>query len=133
MASKEGVERIAETALRTLGGWTAMLRMPAPASAGSSAEELGLATPQFQDFPLGPATFRKAESTAKLLVAASAVKKIIGAGSGLDGQFDSADVLFEEAAGVVVDGVVYEITDSVALSAEGGEYCWCLSLKAPVR
>jgi hypothetical protein len=105
-----------------------MLRLPAPAAAGSAAEELGLATPQFQDMPLGPSAFRKAGSTVKLLVAASAVKKIVGSL-----QFDSADVLFEMAAGVVVDDAVYEITDSVASSAEGGEYCWCLSLRAPVR
>jgi len=128
MANAEGVERIAETALRTMGGWTALLRLPIPATAGSAAEELGLATPQFQDVALGPVAFRKAESTAKLLVAASTLKKITGTM-----QLDSVDLLFETAAGVVMDGVVYEITDSVASSAEGGEYCWCLSLKAPVR
>jgi len=129
MANAEGAERIAETALRTLGGWKAMLRLSAPAASGSAAEELGLATPQFQDVSLGPVAFRKAESTAKLLVSASVVKKIVGAGSG----FDSADVLFETAVGVVLDGVVYEITDSVASGANSGEYCWCLSLKAPAR
>ena len=47
--------------------------------------------------------------------------------------FDSADVLFETAAGVVVDGVVFVIEDCVASTANGVAYCYCLKLRAPVR
>ncbi len=105
-----------------------LLRIPAPAASGADAEQLGLATPQFQDLPLYPAAFRKNQSTSKLLVSASAVAEIIGSRA-----FNSAEVLFETAAGVVVDDVLYTITGSVAYQSEGKPYCYCLALRAPVR
>jgi len=111
-----------------VGGRRVLLRMPAPAVAGSAAEELGLATPEFQDVELAPVVFRKAESTAKLVVEASVVAGMLGSLA-----FDSADVLFETAAGVVVDGVVFVIEDCVASTANGVAYCYCLKLRAPVR
>jgi hypothetical protein len=133
MANGEGAgrgrwTRVAEAALRTNGGRVVMLRMPSPAASGSAAEELGLATPEFQDVLLGPAVFRKAESLTKLLVSGEAVRALVGSLA-----FDSADVLFEAAAGVVVDGLVLEITNSVAMSAGGEDYCWCLTLRVPER
>ncbi len=76
-----------------------MLRMPAPAVANNDGEQLGLATPQFQDVELAPAVFRKAESTKTLLVSGSAVKAVLGTL-----EFNSAEVLFETALGVVIDG-----------------------------
>jgi len=119
--------RAADVLLRANGGRSVLLRMPAPAIAGAQGEELGLATPEFQDTELAPVVFRKAESTATLLVSASAVKGIVGSL-----EFDSADVLFETAVGVVVDGVVFVIETCVASQAVGEVYCYCLTLRAPV-
>jgi len=119
--------RAADVLLRANGGRSVLLRMPAPAIAGAQGEELGLATPEFQDTELAPVVFRKAESTATLLVSASAVKGIVGSL-----EFDSADVLFETAVGVVVDGVVFVIETCVASQAVGEVYCYCLTLRGPV-
>jgi len=119
--------RAADVLLRVNGGRSVLLRMPAPATAGAQGEELGLATPEFQDTVLGPVVFRKAESTGTLLVSASAVKGVVGSLA-----FDSADVLFETAAGVVVDGVVFVIEKCVASETGGEVYCYCLMLRAPV-
>ena len=119
--------RAADALLRANGGRSVLLRIPAPAIAGAQAEELGLATPAFNDVVLGPVVFRKAESTAKMVVSASVVKGIVGSLA-----FDSVDVLFETAVGVVVDGVVYVIEGCVASRAGREVYCHCLSLRAPV-
>ena len=123
----EAAVRTAEALLRGDGGRSVLLRMPGPAAAGSAAEELGLATPVFEDLVLWPAVFRKAETTAKLLVAAGVVEALVGSL-----QFDSAAVLFETAAGVVVDGVMYGVEGFVASKSEGVAYCYCVELKAPV-
>jgi hypothetical protein len=125
---KEGRERFAEVLLRTNGGRSVLLRMPAPASSGDDAEQLGLATPGFQDVELGPAVFHKANSVAKLLVSACAVDALLGSLA-----FDAADVLFETAVGVVIDGVLYEITNSFASQAMGKAYCYWLVLEKPTR
>ena len=99
----------------------------APAIAGAQAEELGLGAPEFNDVVLGPVVFRKAESTATMLVSASVVQGIVGSL-----EFDSVDVLFETAVGVVVDGLVYVIEGCVASRAGDAVYCYCLKLRAPV-
>jgi hypothetical protein len=117
----------ADVLLRNNGGRVVLLRMPAPAVAGAQGEELGLATPEFQDVELGPVVFRKAESTATLLVSAAAVAGVVGSLA-----FDSAEVLFETAVGVVVDGVMYVVEKCVASQARGEAYCYCLTLRAPV-
>ena len=105
-----------------------MLRLAAPAVAGNDAEQLGLATPQFQDVELGPVAFRKAGSMTKLMVSASAVHAVVGSLT-----YDSAGVLFETAVGVVIDGLVYEIVESSAAEAMGVPYCYWLTLQGPVR
>jgi len=128
MVDHAGIIRIADAALRSNAGSSAQLRMPAHAASGDDTEQLGLATPQFQDIPLSPAAFRRNESTVKLLVSASAVEGITGTLA-----FDSADVLFDTAAGVVVNGVLYAITDRVASLLLGEPFCYCLTLRAPVR
>ena len=126
--SQDAVVRAAEAALRSNGGRVVLLSIPAPAASGADAEQLGLATPQFQDLPLYPAAFRKNQSTSKLLVSASAIAEIVGSRA-----FNSAEVLFETAPGVVLDDVLYTITGSVAYQSEGKPYCYCLALRAPVR
>src|SRR6202012_2104182 len=82
--------RAADTLLRANGGRAVLLRLPAPAVANNDGEQLGLATPQFQDAELSPTEFRTAEKTSTLLVSGSAVKAIVGSL-----KFNSAEVLFE--------------------------------------
>jgi hypothetical protein len=124
----EAVVRSADTLLRANGGRAVWLRMPVPAVAGNDAEQLGLATPQFQDAELSPVLFRKAESATTLLVSASAVKAVVGSL-----KFNSAEILFETAAGVVIDEVLYAIVSSVASVWDGEPYSYCLTLRAPDR
>jgi hypothetical protein len=126
--SGEGVIRGANALLRATGGRTVFLRLALPAIPGSDAEQLGLATPEFQDMPLGPAAFHKADSVKTLSVSASAVHALLGSLA-----FDSADVLFETAVGVLIDDVLYKITNSLASQAMGIPYCYLLTLEPPVR
>ena len=105
-----------------------LLRLPAPAVANNDGEQLGIATPQFQDVELAPVAFRAASKTATLLVSGSAVKAIVGSL-----KFNSAEVLFETAAGVVVDDVLYTILSSTATTADGSTYLYNLDLLAPAR
>lgn len=120
--------RAADAVLRASGGRAVMLRIPAPAVANNDGEQLGLATPQFEDIELAPAVFRKAESTKRLLVSGSAVKAALGTL-----QFNSAEVLFETALGVVIDGVVYTILSSTAATSDGTTYVYSLELRTPDR
>ena len=120
--------RTADTLLRANGGRAVLLRLPAPAVANNDGEQLGLATPQFQDVELAPCAFRKAESTSTLLISGSAVQAIVGSL-----KFNSAEVLFETAAGVVVDDVLYTILSSTATTADGKAYVYSLELRAPDR
>ena len=128
LQSVDGVLRGADAVMRAAGGRTVLLRIAVPAVPGNDAEQLGLATPQFQDVELGPATFQKANSVAKLLVSASAVHAMVGSLG-----YNSANVLFETAVGVLIDDLLYEITNSVASQSMGKPYCYCLTLKPPVR
>src|ERR1700690_2584903 len=91
------VARTADTLLRAVGGRRVMLRMPAPAVATDVAEQLGIATPNFQDLPLAPVVYRKARATlaagvaakSELLVSATVVGTIVGSLA-----YGSASVLF---------------------------------------
>lgn len=118
--------RAADTLLRANGGRAVILRLPAPAVAGNDGEQLGLATPQFQDVELAPTVFRKAESMSTLFVSGSAVCAVVGSL-----RFNSAEVLFETAAGVVIDGLVYTILSSTAATSDGKTYVYSLELLAP--
>jgi hypothetical protein len=126
--SGEGVIRLADVVLRAVGGRGVLLRLAVPAASGDDAEQLGLASPEFQDVELGPAAFHKANSVTKLMVSSSAVRAVVGSLA-----YDSAEVLFETAVGVVIDGVLYEISDTVGAEAMGQAYCYWLTLRAPVR
>lgn len=120
--------RNADALLRANGGRAVMLRLPAPAVANNDGEQLGLATPQFQDVELAPAAFHAGAKTSTLLISGSAVKAVVGSL-----QFNSAEVLFETAAGVVIDGVLYTILSSTATTADGATYLYNLDLLAPDR
>ena len=117
--------RNADALLRANGGRAVLLRLPAPAANGDG-EQLGLATPLFQDVELAPAAFRNAAQTSTLLISGSAVKAVVGSL-----KFHSAEVLFETAAGVVIDGVLYTILSSTATTADGATYLYSLELLAP--
>ncbi len=120
--------RCADAVMRAAGGVSVLLRIAAPAVSGDDAEQLGLATPEFQDMPLGPATFRQSGSVAKLLVSGSTVQVLVGSLG-----YDSADVLFETAVGVLIGDLLYKITNSIALQAMGTVYSYALTLVPPVR
>lgn len=120
-------ERAAEAVLRAAGGRTVLLRLPAKALA-SDAEQLGLATPLFQDAPLGPVAFRKVGSTKTLLVSARAVRTTLHAVGAA-----SAEALFLGAVGLLIDGDLYRIEKAVALGSVGQPYCWAVTLIAPVH
>jgi len=120
--------RAANALLRANGGRAVLLRLPAPAVANNDGEQLGLATPQFQDVELAPTAFRKVQSTSTLLISGSAVKAVVGTL-----QFNSAEVLFETALGVVVDGVLYTILSNTAATSDGATYVYSLELRAPDR
>ena len=128
MQSSNGAIRLADAVMQSGGGRTVLLRIAIPAVPGDPAEQLGLATPEYQDIALAPATFHKANSVSKLLVSASAVHEALGSLG-----FDSADVLFETAVGVMIDDLIYKIKNSYSSQAVGLPYCYWLTLEAPVR
>ena len=120
--------RLAETALRSHGGFTVILRLPGMAASGNDAEQLGLGTADFQDVPVGPAVWRKIGVDTALLLGASAVATAVGSQG-----FASAEALFEAIAGVVVDDVMYTVANSEAVVAGGQIAGFRLSVVAPVR
>src|SRR3978361_472843 len=95
--SDEGAKRLAEAALRTNGGCEVVLRLPGLAVNGIDAEQLGLATPQFQDVPVGPAAWRKAGESASRVGGAAASAELVGSQG-----FASAEGFFQAAVGIVV-------------------------------
>ena len=117
-------------------GRTVRLHIPAPAVPGDLGEQLGLAQPQFQDMTLGPAVLRKVRpriatgeterpAQYELLLSASAVEKALGSVS-----FDSANVLFAQAASVEVDGALLRITSATRVAGFGRVYLYRLGLQA---
>lgn len=124
--SHEGALRMASALLATHEAAEVFLRLPGLAVSGSDAEQLGLATPQFQDVPLMPAAWRRLGSTSSLLVAGTAVAPLVASQA-----FGSAKCLFEAAVGVVVDGVLYGITKSEPFTLSGLPCGYRLSLQEP--
>ena len=136
--------RAADVLLRALGGRTVMLRMPAPAVPADPTEQLGIATPLFQDLPLAPVVYRKARATlaegkpakSELLVSASAVERIVGSLA-----YASASILFANAVGILAgpatdsgadtDAELLEIVSASAEEAYGQPYVYRLILRAP--
>ena len=141
--------RAADVLLRAMGGRSVLLRMPAPAVPADPTEQLGLATPLFQDLPLAPCVYRKARATlaattdppkpakSELLVSASAIERIVGSLA-----FASASVLFANAAGILAgpaadsgastDSELLEIVSASAEEAFGQPYVYRLILRAPL-
>jgi hypothetical protein len=127
--------RAADVLLRVAGGRSVLLRMPAPASAGDTTEQLGLAVPEFQDIALSPVVFRKARTTAsvgkvaqwELMVSATAVRTLVGSLG-----YSAASVLFATAFGVLIDGVLMEVESATQSEIYGTPYVYRLLLRAPV-
>ena len=127
--------RAADVLLQCAGGRTVMLRLPAPASTGDTTEQLGLATPVFQDVELAPVVFRKSRSTAgvgkpakwELMVSATAVNAVVGSLA-----YGAASVLFATAFGVLIDGVLMEVESATESEAGGVAYVYQLVLRAPL-
>ena len=112
-----------------------MLRLPAPASAGDTTEQLGLAAPSFQDVALEPVVFRKARATmadgkaakSELMVSATAVNAVVGSLG-----YSAANVLFATAFGVLIDEVLMEIESATESEVGGATYVYRLVLRAPL-
>lgn len=127
--------RAADVLLSSAGGRSVLLRIPAPASAGDTTEQLGLAVPEFQDVELAPVVFRKARATGtegkaakwELMVSATAVNAVAGSSG-----YSVASVLFAGAFGVLIDGVLMEIESATESKAGGTPYVYRLVLRAPL-
>ncbi len=124
--------RMADALLRSLGGRTVLLHIPVPAVPGDLGEQVGLGSPGFQDVALGPVVFRRVlvgtgdatkAAKAELLVSASAVAAIVGSLA-----YQSAEVLFASAAGVLVDGVLLQVVSVSQAEAFGAVYLYRLGL-----
>ena len=119
--------RLAETALAGRGGMTVLLRLQGMASSGTDAEQLGLVgAAVFQDIPVGPAVWRKVGQEKTLLLGETAVAALVGSWG-----YVSAKEMFEAAAGVVVDGVMYTIAANAAIVAGDGPCGYRLTVVAP--
>lgn len=119
--------RLADTALRNHCGFLALLRLPGVAASGD-ADQLGLAIPQYQDAPLGPAVWRKVGIDTALLVSASGMSALAGTTD-----FGSAEAMLESAVGVVVEGILYTISRSEPIVVGGQPCAYRLTVLAPVR
>jgi hypothetical protein len=125
--------RAADALMRAMGGRTVMLRMPAPAVPADVTEQLGIATPTFQDLPLAPVAFRKARAVVaigkaakwELLVSATVVDGLVGSLA-----YASASVLFADAFGVLSDDELLEIESATEEQVFGQPYVYRLVLRA---
>ena len=128
-------QRAADVLLQSAGGRAVLLRMPAPAIAGDTPEQLGLATPTFQDVDLAPVVFRKARTAEaegkaakwELMVSATAVSALVGSLG-----YSAASVLFATAFGVLIDGVLMEVESATESEVGGAPYVYRLVLNAPL-
>jgi hypothetical protein len=127
--------RVADVLLRAMGGCCVKLRMPAPAVPADVTEQLGIATPLFQDLSFAPVVFRKARARIaqdavarwELLVSASAIEGIVGSLA-----YASASLLFAQAFGVLVEDELLEIISATEEQAFGRPYIYRLLLRAPL-
>jgi hypothetical protein len=123
-----GVRHAADVLLRGVGGRAVMLRMPAPANAGDVTEQLGLAVPEFQDVELAPVVLeRGSAATRQMLVSANAVNVLVGSLG-----YSAGNVLFANAFGVLVDGVLMEVESVAETELSGTPYIYRLTLREPI-
>ncbi len=135
MISNFAAKRAADALLRGGGGRSVLLRIPSPGTPGDATEQLGLATPSFQDVELAPAVFRKARPTAtagkgprwEVLISATAVDTLVGSLT-----YESGRVLFAQALGLLVDGTLLEIEAATSSQIFGSPYVYRLIVRAPL-
>ena len=121
------VRRAADVLLRGAGGRAVMLRMPAPGNAGDVAEQLGLAVPEFQDVELAPVVLERGSASGRtMLVSANAVNGLVGSMG-----YSAASVLFADAFGVLVDGVLMEVESVTETELGGVPYIYRVALREP--
>ena len=128
--------RAADVLLRAMGGRTVLLRIPAPAVSADVTEQLGIASPAFQDLPLRPVVYRKARATVaegktakwEMLVSASVIESLVGSL-----MYASASVLFASAYGVLSDNELLEIESATEEQVFGQPYVYRLVLRAPLE
>lgn len=132
--ASEAARRAAESLLRSTGGRAVFLRVPAPASGSSVNEELGLATPEFQDAELSPVVFRKARPRSQkdgdrweLMVSAISVARIVG-----DTGVTDATKLFATAMGVLVGDSLMEVESMSSSDLGGSPYVYRIVLRVPM-
>ncbi len=128
--SRSGIDAAAEravTALLGANGLDVKLRVATLAAMNDDAEQLGLATPGFEDLALGRGAFRKSGSTRVLLLGAAAVAEALGSSGATN-----AEAMFAGAAGVVVGETLYRIEASEAMRTGEGAYGYALTLAASV-
>ena len=121
---QSGWQRMADALLRSLGGYVAMLRMPAMAT-GAIGEQLGTPSAGFVDLPLAPAAFRKVrvavtdgnQAKYEVLISASAVEAQVSR-LGLT----SAEVLFAQGLGITV-GNEFFVIEGVSFTSAAGLAC----------
>jgi len=135
LSGSSAAARATDVLLRAMGGRKVMLRMPTPAVPADVTEQLGIATPTFQDLPLAPVVYRKARATlaadvaakCELLVSVTAVEAIVGSLA-----FASASVLFAAAYGVLCGNELLEIVATSEEQAFGRPYVYRLLLRVPL-
>ena len=124
--------RLADALLRSNGGTTAFLQMPAATGDATDPGQIGLDAPNFQSLPLSPVVFRRVRATMtegnpakyELLVSGAAVDAAVNTM-----QVSSADLLFQMSAGVAVAGELFLI-EAVSLSESmGAPYLYRLLLR----
>ena len=127
-------QRAADALLRCLGGRAVLLRLPTNAVSGSDAEQLGAASPSYEDIPLSPAIFRRLRPKLRdgkgnqyeLLISAASVHAQLGLM-----ELASTDELFAMANGIFVDGELMLIEAAAEAEAFGCPYLYRLILVAP--
>jgi hypothetical protein len=126
-SGSESALRAADALLRTAGR-AVLLRLPAPAIPGDPAEQLGLATPEFQDVEITPVVVQrgKNDGTQELFVSASAIRKVIGSLG-----YSAAKVLFASAYGMVLDEVVLQIVSVTESELNGNVYLYRVTVQLP--
>lgn len=129
----DAARRAAECLLQSTGGRSVILRMPAPAVALSVGEQLGLATPEFQDAELSPVVFRKLRPQTpkdgprwELLISASAVDGVAGLTGAADGS-----AVFAGAAGVLIGESLMEIVSVSSSDIDGSPCVYHVVVRVP--
>ena len=132
----DAARRAAESLLRSMGGRSVSLRLPAPATGLSVNEQIGLGVPEFQDTELSPVVFRKARPQLKangprweLMVSAISVAGVVGAIGATDSGTAGADELFASAFGVVVGETLMQIESVSSSDMDGTPYVYRLVLR----